>query len=57
MYRNLFLLLWLTAACNHADLQQTNSRTDASMRSIDSSARINEHSRLPRDSPAAGVQH
>ena len=57
MYPILFLLLLMAASCNNADLQQTNSRSDTSMRSIDSSALINEDSRLPRDSTATGLQH
>jgi hypothetical protein len=57
MYRILLACLLLAAACNNTELQNTGNRSDTSMQSIDSSAIINEDSRLPRDSTATGVQH
>lgn len=57
MYRILFVYLLLAAGCNDTELQNTDNRSDTSMQSIDSSAIINEDSRLPRDSTATGVQH
>ena len=57
MYRILLVFLALAAACNNTELQTTDNRSDTSMQSIDSSAIINEDSRLPRDSTATGVQH
>lgn len=57
MYRILLVFLLLAAACNNTELQSTGNRSDTTMKSIDSSAIINEDSRLPRDSTATGVQH
>ena len=55
--KSALLFLLLLGACNNTDLQQTRSTTDTSMKSIDSSAMINDDSRLPRDSTATGVGH
>ena len=52
-----YLLFVLAGSCNNTDLQNRQSGTDTTMKSIDSSAMINENSRLPRDSTATGVQH
>ena len=57
MKKLVYLLALLAWSCNNTELQNRSTGTDTSMKSIDSSAIINENSRLPRDSTATGVQH
>lgn len=57
MYRIFFVIFLLLAACNDTELQNRDGPSDTTMQSIDSSALINEDSRLPRDSTATGVPH
>jgi hypothetical protein len=49
----------LLSSCSGGDSNAVtyDTETDTSMRSIDSSAIINDTTRLPQDSTATGVQH
>jgi hypothetical protein len=53
------ILLAVLGSCSDGESDRVTygTETDTSMRSIDSSAMINDSTRLPQDSTATGVQH
>ena len=55
----LMIAALLLGSCSGGDSNTVtyDTETDTSMRSIDSSAIINDTTRLPQDSTATGVQH
>lgn len=57
VYTILLAMALCGCSSGESDRVTYDTETDTSMRSIDSSAIINDTTRLPKDSTATGVQH